>query len=341
MTPLRAALIGCGSMSNQWMEAARTLPDVEMVGFADLKLELARRHARAYGVDDAVARTDYRTVMDEAQPDIVFDCTVPETHAEVTLAALERGMHVLGEKPLAHTLPHARQMIEAAERAGKLYAVIQNRRYDRNIRRLRKLIASDALGKLTTLHSDFFIGPHFGGFRDHMEHVLLLDMAIHTFDAARLISGADPVSVYCKEWNPSGSWYDHDASAVAIFEMSDGLVYTYRGSWAAEGLPTTWEGQWRAIGERGTATWDGGEDLRAQVVQERGGFFSTFGEVDFPDDIPPEKTGGHDGIIREFVNCVQNGLVPETTAADNIKSLAMVFAAIESAERGESVAITA
>ncbi len=55
-----------------------------------------------------------------------------------------------------------------------------------------------------------------------MTHVLLLDMAIHTFDAARLISSADPVGVYCHEWNPAGSWYDRDASAAAIFEMSNG-----------------------------------------------------------------------------------------------------------------------
>src|SRR6266581_2652143 len=72
------------------------------------------------------------------------------------------------------------------------------------------------------------IGAHFEGFRQHMRHVLLLDMAIHTFDAARLLTGADPVSVYCKEWNPVGSWYDHDASAVAFFEMTNGIVYTYR-----------------------------------------------------------------------------------------------------------------
>ena len=78
---------------------------------------------------------------------------------------------------------------------------------------------SGAVGPLTTVNCDFYIGAHFGGFRDRMEHVLLLDMAIHTFDQARFIMGADPVSVYCNEWNPAGSWYDHDASAIAIFEM--------------------------------------------------------------------------------------------------------------------------
>ena len=51
-------------------------------------------------------------------------------------------------------------------------------------------------------------------------------MAIHTFDAARFLAGADPVSVICHEWNPPGSWYDHDASAVAVFELSGGILYT-------------------------------------------------------------------------------------------------------------------
>ena len=118
-----------------------------------------------------------------------------------------------------------------------------------------------------------------------MEHVLLLDMAIHTFDAARLIAGADPVAVYCKEWNPPGSWYDHDASAVAVFEMSGGIVYTYRGSWCAEGLNTSWECDWRVIGTQGSVTWDGAEAFSAQVISETGAFRSEYDDVEIPEPV--------------------------------------------------------
>jgi predicted dehydrogenase len=217
--------------------------------------------------------------------------------------------------------------------------VLQNRRFDPNIRRLRHLVNSGALGALTTIHCDFFIGAHFGGFRDHMKHILLVDMAIHTFDAARFISGADPVSVYCKEWNPAGSWYDQDASAVAIFEMSDGLVYSYRGGWSAEGLPTTWESDWRVIGQNGTARWDGTEQIQAQAVAETGGFLSKFSDVEIPANPEPDKVGGHAGVMRDFVDCVRNGGTPDTICTDNIKSLAMVFGAVESAETGRQVDI--
>jgi predicted dehydrogenase len=172
-----------------------------------------------------------------------------------------------------------------------------------------------------------------------MEHVLLLDMAIHTFDQARLITGADPVSVYCREWNPKGSWYDHDASAICIFEMSDGLVFTYRGSWCAEGLNTSWECDWRIVGTKGSATWDGGEGIRAQATKKGGAFFSDMRDLNVPALAKKDRIGGHAGLIGEFVDCVRSGSAPETVCTDNIKSLAMVFSAIESAKKGRAVAI--
>jgi predicted dehydrogenase len=325
-------------MSRGWIEASQTIPGLELVGFMDIQEGAAQKRAAEYGGSPAVG-TDLETVLHQTQPDMVFDCTIPEAHFDITMTALRHGCHVLGEKPLADSMDHARQMVEAAQKAGKLYAVMQNRRYDPNIRRLKHLL-DGALGQLTTLNCDFYIGAHFGGFRDHMKHVLLLDMAIHTFDAARFISGADPVSVYCKEWNPAGSWYDQDASAVAIFEMSNGIIYTYRGSWVAEGLRTTWESEWRVIGGQGTARWDGGENMQAQVIAESGGFLSTYDDVEIPTDPHTDKIDGHKGLIRNFVDCVRDGGTPDTICTDNIKSLAMVFGAIASAESGKPVSIT-
>ncbi|MFN2109989.1 MAG: Gfo/Idh/MocA family protein [Anaerolineae bacterium] len=329
---VKALLVGCGGISRTWLNAIKTIPEVTLVGLVDLREEAAQARAVEFGWTDALIETDVTAALDLTHPDVVFDCTVPEAHHDVTLMSLQHGCHVLGEKPLADTLEHARSMVAAAQAAGKLYAVIQNRRYDTNIRRLKHFLDSGALGRITTVNSDFYIGAHFGGFRDQMKHVLLVDMAIHTFDMARLLTGADAHAVYCYEWNPAGSWYDHDASAIATFEMSGGLVYSYRGSWCAEGLNTTWECAWRIIGEKGTVLWDGATDFKAQVIVRRGGFFSEWDSVDVPHYENPDKTGAHSGVIREFVRCVQTGGMPETICTDNIKSLAMVFGAVESAE---------
>lgn len=336
---IRVVLAGCGGMSGAWLGAAKGIPDLEIVGLVDIREEAARKRAADFELPNAVINTDLKDALDQLSPDVVFDCTIPEAHIKVTLEALEHGCHIFGEKPMADSMENARKAVAAAEKAGKIYAVIQNRRYDPRIRRLRNYLESGDIGPITTLDSDFYIGAHFGGFRDHMEHVLLLDMAIHTFDAARFIIGADPVSVYCKEWNPSGSWYDRDASAVAIFEMTNGIVYTYRGSWCSEGLNTSWECDWRVIGENGSAKWDGGGGFQIQTIAKAGGFFSEWQDVNIPPHDAGEKVGGHDGLIKEFIRCARTGESPETVCTDNIKSLAMVFGAIESAELGKPVDI--
>jgi predicted dehydrogenase len=328
-----AVLVGCGGISRAWLRGIQDLQGLQIVGLVDIRREAAEERAAEFDLASAVIGTDTQAVLDQTSPDIVFNCTIPKAHREVTIAALEHGCHVLSEKPLADSMDSAREMVAAAERADRLFAVIQNRRYHPGIRRLSRFLRDGTLGQITTVDSDFYIGAHFGGFRDHMQHVLLVDMAIHTFDAARLISGADPVSVYCKEWNPAGSWYDHDASAVAIYEMSDGIVYTYRGSWCAEGVNTSWECDWRVIGDRGSATWDGGEGFQAQVVAKKGGFFSEWQDLDVPPLHPEDRIGSHAGQIADFVDCVRTGRTPETTGSDNIKSLAMVFGAVESASR--------
>jgi predicted dehydrogenase len=336
--PLTAVLAGCGGISRAWLKAIQDMPDVKMVGFVDLYPQTAQERAVEFGWTEAQTGSDLAAMLAATNPDCVFDCTVPEAHVVVTQTALAHGCHVLGEKPLADSMENARRSVAAAQAAGKIYAVIQNRRYDPNILRLCEFLASGAIGPVTTVNADFYIGAHFGGFRDRMRHVLLLDMAIHTFDAARKISGADPRAVYCHEWNPPGSWYDQDAAAVAVFEMSGGLIFTYRGSWCAEGLNTTWESEWRIVGTKGSVRWDGAENFQVQVVAETGGFFSKWEDLTLPHAAEGMVTG-HGGVIREFVDCVRSGGVPQTAAADNIKSLAMVFAAITSAEQKQRVLV--
>ncbi len=336
----RAVLVGCGGISRAWLRALQGMPEVEVAGLVDIDEQAAATVAEEFGLVGAARGTELAPMLEQVAPEVVFNCTIPEAHMEVTLAALRHGCHVLGEKPLADSMENARRMVAAAEEANRILAVIQNRRYDANIRRLRSFLCSGVLGPVTTVNCDFYIGAHFGGFRDRMEHVLLLDMAIHTFDQARLLTGANATSVYCHEWNPAGSWYDHDASAVAIFQMTGGLVYTYRGSWCAEGLNTAWECDWRIICRNGTVTWDGAEGFRAQVVAKEGGFRSELADIQVPPLDVADTLEGHAGNIREFIRCVRSGGTPETVASDNINSLAMVFAAIESAESGRPVSVT-
>lgn len=336
--PIKVVLAGCGGISRAWLNYAADHPDLEFVGLVDLYPESAKTRQEEFGLHTAKIGSNLGEMLDATKPDVVFDCTIPEAHPQVTITALERGCHVLGEKPLAPTLAEARQMIDVAKKSGKTYAVIQNRRYLNGIVRYRDVVQAGEIGPLTTLNADFYLGPHFGGFRDEMDHVLLLDMAIHSFDQARYIANADPVSVYCHEWNPTGSWYAHGASAMCIFEMSNGIVFNYRGSWCAQGLPTAWACDWRAIGHTGTALWDGEDGIEAAVISNDEGFFRDTTPINLV-DTPPLKHLSHAGVINEFIESLKVGTTPQTICTDNVKSLAMVLSAIESAKSGTKVSI--
>jgi predicted dehydrogenase len=331
-------IVGCGEISGSWFHALKSREDVVLEGLVDLNDEAARKRREEFGWPAARIGTDLAAMLSEVRPDIVFDCTVPAARATVVEAALRHGCHVLSEKPMANSMDEARRLIVLAREVGRTFAIMQNRRYLRSIRMMSAFVGSEAVGGLTTLNSDFYVGAHFAGYRGKMRHALLLDMSIHTFDQARMISGADPLSVYCREWNPRGSWFEHDASAVAIFEMSNGLVYTYRGSWCAEGDGTTWECDWRALGTNGYALWDGADNFRAQRPEVTQDLVRPTTSVPVPgvEWLGPD---GHAGCIHHFLDCIHAGRMPETDCTDNIKSLAMVFGAIESAETGRAVDI--
>lgn len=339
-----AVLAGCGAMAKGWLKALSETPElrgrVEIAGLVDVNLAAAEALRVEFGLDGARTGIDLDEMLDRTGADLLFDVVVPASRRDVVMAGLRHGCHVLTEKPMAASLEQARELVAAAKSAGRVHAVVQNRRFVEGIRRIRATLESGVLGELTALHADFFVGAHFGGFREQMQNVLLLDMAIHTLDAARFMSGKDPLAVYCHETNPRGSWYRHGAAANAIFEFSDDVVFTYRGSWSAEGARTSWESAWRVIGTRGTLLWDGGETFEANAVSGETGFFRPLEAVSVPPPPDPADTHGHASVIAEFLDAIASGRPPETAGQDNIKSLAMVFAAIESARTRQRIAIT-
>ncbi|CAM3637153.1 Gfo/Idh/MocA family protein [Marinicrinis lubricantis] len=332
---------GCGNMANRWVKEALRRPDAQIVGFVDIKLENAQAMAERYGLACGTY-TDIEIALKETKANLVFDITIPASHFGICSTALRHGANVFGEKPMAESMPYAREIVSLADQTGKSYAVMQNRRYDANIQAFKTLLQSGTIGRIGHVCADFFIGAHFGGFRELMESPLILDMAIHTFDQARFLTGADPVSVYCHEFNPPGSWYAGNASAICIFEMSDGSVFSYRGSWCAEGVQTSWESQWRIVGEKGTAVWDGLNVPYAEIVaagDQEGKFIREFERVEAP--LTWQGRSGHEGCLDEMFAALDKGRPAETDCRDNIKSMAMVHGAIDSAKAGRKIDLRA
>ena len=179
-------------------------------------------------------------------------------------------------------------------------------------------------GELGSLSTEFFKAPHFGGFRDEMAQPLLVDMAIHQFDLARFLLDAEPVSVYCESWNPPWSWYAGDASAAAVFEMSAGARYVLHGSPGARRGPR----------RRGTAP--GGCPGR---TARRSGTATT-PPCWRPSGVPGGFTDpGKEiaGSLAAFTAFLREGRPFSGEVHENVLSLAMVEAAVESAATGTRV----
>jgi predicted dehydrogenase len=146
-----------------------------------------------------------------------------------------------------------------------------------------------------------------------MRSPLILDMSIHHFDMLRFMIGADPVAVYTKEFNPDGSWYQGNAS-------------------------TTWFGDWRIVGQQGALLYEKDEPPHGEVVAAH---LPEFLLPMKPLEVAPSPLTAflYHGALREMLEYLRSGKLPQTEAHDNVKSLAMVLAAVESARSGQRVLI--
>ena len=337
MQRARVIVAGLGGMSREWLKYATShAKDVEIVALVDVVLQSAKARAAEFQLAVPIFQ-DVQQALTEVPADLLWDITLPESREAVVTSALEHGLDVFSEKPMADSWQAARRLQERARDCGRRLLVMQNRRYHPKLRAFQHLLQEGRIGQVGMVAADFFLGPHFGGFRDAMDEPLLLDMAIHTFDQARFLLGGRAKSVYCHAYNPPGSWYQGHASAIAIFTWDNGAVFEYRGSWAAEGCPTSWEADWRVVGSRGTARWDGEGVPYAETVDEAASP-SFIRKTDRTWAVVEDGVlGGHARALDAMMSSWRSNRPAETEAKDNIQSLAMVFGAIESARLGQKV----
>lgn len=324
---LRLVQVGAGAMGRAWLRTIRESPDAELVGLVDLDLAAARQAADDNGFPRVPVAISLEEVLERVDADAVVNVTVPTAHRTVAIGALRAGLPVLSEKPMAESVGSALAMIAAAERNGRLLMVSQSRRYFRQLTAFRQLISG--IGTIGLVHCELFRGNHFGGFREQMDYPLLVDMAIHQFDLARDLIGREPVAVQCESFNPTWSWYAGDASASVMVEFEGGARFSFVGSWCSIRHETSWNGSWHVSGADGTSSWDG--DGAPIAVAADGAVAQA------PPGADPEEIAG---ALAEFVRAVGTGSIPSGEAHSNVYSLAMVEAAIHSAEEGRRVSIS-
>lgn len=282
--------------------------------------------------------------LEAVSADAVLVTTDLPSHVEVGRTALLAGKHVLSEKPLAPSVKEGRDLVELAEQASRTFMVSQNYRYFPAVQAVRKIVADGSMGRVLRVELDFrrFSDPLSSPASRNRRWTqpLLLDMAIHHFDLLRAVLGLEPTSIHCATRNPGWADYQDPPEGDAMIrfgEVGDGVDVNYRGSWICPDRPTLWAGEWRMELEEGELWWTSRASQR-DVSLDAVRCYDHHGVArNLP--LPELSLFDRAGALDAFVKAVESGREPETCGRDNLRSLALSHAAIESARRRQPVAV--
>ncbi|MBP1154619.1 MULTISPECIES: Gfo/Idh/MocA family oxidoreductase [unclassified Paenibacillus] len=255
----RIGIIGCGGIANgKHMPALKNQPNAEMVAFCDIVEERAHEAAKQFGAEGAKVYTDYRELLADASLDIVHVCTPNDSHADISIASLEAGKHVMCEKPMAKTAADARRMVEAAKRTSKKLTVGYQNRFRSDSQYLKQLCSDGELGDIYYAKAHAIrrrAVPTWGVFLDEEKQGggPLIDIGTHALDLTLwMMDNYKPKAVLgtafhklSQKENAANAWGPWDPkqftvedSAFGMITMEDGATIVLESSWAINMLQT-------------------------------------------------------------------------------------------------------
>lgn len=337
---MRIVQVGMGGFGRDW--AAKVLPsvpEVKVVGHVDVAPESLALVIEKGIASESMCYSDISEAIEATSPDALLVTANLPGHVPAVRAGLEAGKHVLVEKPFAPSVEEAHEIIDLAAERGLTVMVSQNYRFFPAVRAVRQLMKSGELGALQAINLDFrrparkrTVDPR----RPPLTDPLLGDMSIHHFDLMRVITGREPREIVCRTWHPDGYGFAGAPSGAAMISFDDDLVVSYRGNWISTAASTAWAGEWSMEFEDGEVWWtsrgdraDGGEADRVIV--------RPFDGEERELDLEPMARTDRAGSMTEFEAAIRENRTPETVASDNVKSLALTYAAIQAATSGEAV----
>ena len=322
------AVIGCGGIVPFHLRAYRRA-GFRVVALCDVERTRAEAMRDEY-FPEAIVYTDYRDAIGHAGAGVVDAATHPVHRVPIIEAALNAGRHVLSQKPFCADLEVGQRLVQLAEARGLCLAVNQNGRWAPHLSYLRQAVGAGLLGELTSLHAVIHWDHNWTAdtaFND-MRHLLLYDFAIHWFDFARCCFGARRARrVYASIARAS-----HQRAAPPLLGQVnidyDGgqAALLFNGAAAVGPCDET-----HLAGTRGAAV-ARGRDLGHQTV--------TLHLPEGDASVALEGTWFEDGFLgtmAELMCAIEESRTPENSARHNLASLELCFAAVRSADTGESV----
>ncbi|MDQ0915246.1 Gfo/Idh/MocA family protein [Paenibacillus sp. V4I5] len=244
MSKVRVAVIGAGSISEMHLKSYQNNPDTELYAICDLNEERAKAKAEKYGITRIY--TDYKKLLADPGIDAVSICTWNNSHAPISIAALDAGKNVLTEKPLCMTVNEALAVEKAVHRSGKTLQVGFVRRYASNTRIIKSFLENGELGDIYYAKASCIrrLGNPGGWFSDveRSGGGPLIDVGVHVIDLCWYLMGRPKVksvsgNTYKKLGNRANvknlAFYkaaDYDASHNTVEDMANALIRFENGA---------------------------------------------------------------------------------------------------------------
>ncbi len=329
---MRCIVVGLGGRGKHWLQVCQEVDFVTLVAGVDISAERREEVKARFGLKSEQLFPSLEEAVKSVDADFVLDVTPPSVRGKIAEIAFSNGLPVLAEKAMGENWAMAKRIAEMAKSSGLTYMVAQNYRFGALPRTTRRLLDEGLLGTVNTVFVGFRRPWGMGAHYVEMAYSLLIEMAVHHFDTLRYVLNRDAIRVWAHTWNAPWGWHKGDVGHTVVFEFQDGIVVTHHALGCSVGKADHWQGEWRIDGEKGSLTWENGKLIYArslpkekEVVQE------------LPLDQPPLVNTK--AVLAEFVSAVKEKREPECSPQDNLKTLAMVFGAIESAKRKQWVEI--
>ncbi len=333
--PDKLRLIQCGTSGwgkTWWSNYTTKSPDFDLVAIVDVVPKALQEAGDAIGLPPERRFLSLEEAIAKVPADAVLTATPPAVHPVHAKLAIEHGLHVLTEKPIADTIDNAKMMVQLAAEHRRQLVVGQGYRYRPFVQKMKQLIADQTAGEFGHGHIDFYIPADFtGSFRETMEFPLLVDMAIHHMDLIRYVTGRDVVKVTAQTFNPNWSWYQHHAGLKMLLELEGGLPFSYSGDWSAIGQPTSWNGNWRLQCAAGSIHLV--DDKVSLARCEKWSKNPTIEAI----DSPALEFNDQAALLANFAKAIRTGTPAETSGQDNLGSFGAVIAGVISAREGRTV----
>nr|WP_145156593.1 Gfo/Idh/MocA family oxidoreductase [Paenibacillus terrae] len=353
---VKVGIIGCGSIANgKHLPSLSKLEQVELVAFCDIVQERAVQAKEKFGAADATVYADYRELLADPSIDVVHVCTPNDAHAEVSIAALEAGKHVMCEKPMAKTAADARRMAETAQRTGKKLTIGYNNRFRPDSLFMKQMCENGELGEIyfAKAHALRRRGvPTWGVFldKDKQGGGPLIDIGTHALDLTLwLMNNYEPRVVLGTAYhklsqrkqaaNAGGAWdpdkFTVEDSAFGMIVMKNGATVMLESSWALNMLDTR-EAIYTLCGTEGGA--DVEETLRING-EKYGRLYAN--DIQFnvkgADFFEGRKESMHDKEIRLWIEAVINDTQPVVRPEQACVVSEIIEALYESNRTGKAV----